>query len=329
MNHQPRRALVTGLDGQDGYYLTRHLLGRGIDVLATTHHRREGLSCPDFGRDLPGRLRVMPCDLADTGAVEAVLAEARPDAVYHLAAQSSVQASWSDPTATAETNAMGTLRLLEAIRRHQPEAALVMAGSCDCFDHDAAGGEGVTPDTPLLATNPYAVTKIMAQQMVQCYRQEFGLRASVAILFNHTSPRRHERYLERGLVRNAVRVKLGLAETVPVGSMETRRDWSWAPELMEAFAAMGEQEEPGDLVLASGRLLTSLQWVEEIFAQLGLDMERHMRIDPTRLHKGDRAHTFGNIKATRRRLGWAPRIGLADMVRRLIEHDMKELKKKN
>lgn len=331
MSMDLKRALVTGFDGQDGYYLARCLLARGVDVYATTRSV-ERIAAADIvsARGAgPGRLEVLACDMADPAAIDAALATARPQAVYHLAAQSSVQISWQDPLATARTNAMGTLHLLEALRRRSPETSLVLAGSCECYDHAAADREGVTPATPLVTSNPYAVTKVMAQQMVQCYRAEFGLRASVGILFNHTSPRRHERYLERGLVRNAVRVSMGLMDRVPVGSLEIRRDWAWASELMEAFAAMGELDAPEDLVLASGRLRTSRQWVEEIFSQLGLDMDRHMSIDTSRLHKGDRPHTFGNIDAMRRRLGWTPRIDLSEMVRRLIEYDQIDLQGKS
>jgi GDPmannose 4,6-dehydratase len=327
-SHLPRpapgaRALITGLTGQDGYYLAGYLLGVGCRVLGAAH-ATERPKAEALAREL-GPLEIHELNLEDPQSAEALIAATHPDVVYHLAAQSSVGVSWGEPVATASVNAMGTLRLLEALRRHAPGAAFVMAGSCDCFDHDAAGESGVTPESPLKATNPYAAAKIMAQELTQCYRAHWGLRASVAVLFNHTSPRRSEQFVERGIVRQAVRVSLGLAEAVEIGSRETRRDWSWAPELMEAFAALGALERPVDLVLASGRTLTVNDWINETFAQLELDSARQVRVNPARLHPGDRPHTHGNIELARERLDWTPQVGLAEMVCRLIEFDRRDL----
>lgn len=325
-NTNPRRALITGLTGQDGYYLARHLIARGIAVTAGV--REVEL---DLARAIAAELglaAVLPCELEAQRSVEALVTAVQPDVIYHLAAQSSIGLSWREPVMTSHVNAMGSLYLLEAIRQHCPAAGFVMAGSCDCYDHEAAGDRGITPQLPFKATNPYAASKVMAHQMTECYRRDFGLNLSVAILFNHTSPRRPDFFVERGIVRGAVKVALGLADTVTIGSLETRRDWSWAPELMEAFAAMGMMEKPEDLVLASGRVMTVADWVRETFAQLGLDPARHLRVDSTRLHPGDRPHTFGNIEATRVRLNWTPTVGLEEMVRRLIEFDRVDLQAK-
>jgi GDPmannose 4,6-dehydratase len=318
------RALITGLTGQDGYYLAQILRRDGVHVMGAIHHS-DAAKAEQLSAEL-GPLDLVPLDLEDPASIDAAIERSRPDVIYHLAAQSSAGISWREPALTARINAMGTLYLLEAIRRHAPAARFVMAGSCDCFDHEVAGERGVTPETPFKATNPYAVSKVMAHQLTQCYRREHGLKASVAIFFNHTSPRRPEIFVERGIVRQAVRVSLGLAEAVVIGSMETRRDWSWAPDLMEAFAKMGMLEEPADLVLASGHTMTVADWVREAFAQLGLDPARHVRVDPGRLHPGDRPHTFGNIELTRSLLDWEPTTGLAEMVRREIEFDREDLK---
>ena len=317
------RTLVTGLTGQDGYYLARLLLGRGCHVTGAARPG-ELAAAQSVAAELGG-LALATLDLTDPASIEALVAENQPQIIYHLAAQSSVKLSWDDPVATCQVNAMGTLHMLEAIRRHAPAAALVMASSCDCFDHEAASSRGVTPATPFRATNPYAASKVMAHQLVGCYREKHGLRASAAILFNHTSPRRPELFVERGIVRSAVRVALGLASEVVVGSMETRRDWAWAEDLMEAFARMGAMAEPRDLVLASGATHTVGDWVAETFHQLGLDSARHVREDSTRLHAGDRPHTFGNIEAARAALGWEPTTNLPEMIRRLIEADRAEL----
>jgi GDPmannose 4,6-dehydratase len=322
---QGRRALITGVTGQDGYYLALTLLEKGCHVLGGVR-REEWKVAQSLAAEIQG-LELVHCDLEEQRSVEAMIERHQPEVVYHLAAQSSVGLSWKDPVGTAQVNAMGTLHLLEALRRSVPEARFVMAGSCDCYDHEAAGERGVTVQTPFKATNPYAATKILAHQMSVCYREQFGLRAAVAVFFNHTSPRRHEMFVERGLVRSAVRVARGLAEHVAIGSLDTRRDWSWAPEIMEGFAALGMLREPLDLVLASGRTRTTGDWVREAFRQLGLEEQHHIRIDAGRLHAGDRPHTHGNIEAARKHLKWTPRVDLEKMVRRLIQADLAELEK--
>lgn len=318
-----RRALVTGVTGQDGYYLSRLLLERGCRVWGTCRPGEEEIA-RGLQRELVG-LEPLVCDLEAPASIDATVAASAPDVVYHLAAQSSVGHSWRDPLGTARTNALGTLELLECLRRERPETALVLAGSCDCFDHDAAGAQGVTPATPFKVSNPYAASKVMAHQLAHCYRQEYGLRASVAIFFNHTSPRRPPMFVERGIVRAAVEVSLGLKPAITIGSWETRRDWSWAPELMEGFAAIGGLEQAGDYVLASGVARTVRDWVMEACGQLGLDAGSQVEVDTSRLHPGDRPHTHGNIEASTAALGWAPKMQLAEMVAALIAHDRAEL----
>ncbi|MEN6627412.1 MAG: GDP-mannose 4,6-dehydratase [Candidatus Sumerlaeia bacterium] len=318
-----QRVMITGLTGQDGYYLARMLLARGCEVVALVHHAE--MDKAHEIRDELGPIELVPCDLRDQAAVECAIKARSPHVIYHLAAQSSVFISWKEPLMTAQANAMGTIYILDAIRRHCPGSSMVTAGSCDCFDHDAATN-GLLPTTPFRATNPYATSKVMAHQYVHYYRDAFNLRASVAIFFNHTSTRRPEHFVERGIVANAVRVALGQQDAIELGSLETRRDWSWAPELVDAFARMGAMPAPADLVLASGRTMTTGDWVREAFSQLGLDMS-HVRVDPTRCHPGDRQHTFGNIEDAKRLLGWEPKMTLSAMVKALIDHDMSRMNK--
>ncbi len=316
--------LVTGLTGQDGYYLAKLLLGRGCELTALVWPG-ELEAARATAAELGGKLRVVGCDLADDAAVFAAIEARPPEVAYHLAAQSSVGISWRDPLTTARVNTMGTIHLLEGLRRHAPGAAFVMAGSCDCYDHEAAGAGGVTPQTPFLATNPYASSKIMAHEYTRYYRTQFGLRASVAVLFNHTSPRRPELFVERGIIANAVRVALGQAERVVVGDLTTRRDWSWAPEIVEGFALMGGLAEADEIVLGSGRTHAIGDWVDEVFELLGLDRERQLAVDPARCHPNHRTNTHGDISRARRVLGWQPRVGLAEMTRLLAEHDQRRL----
>ena len=314
-----RRVLISGLTGQDGYYLAQRLIASAaaVGALVPPHEMEAARALAG----LSAHVELLQAALRCAEPVDGGAARFAPDLVYHLAAQSSVAASWRQPILSAEVNAMGTLYLLEAIRRHAPHARFVMAGTCDCFDHDAAGPHGVTPETPFRASNPYAISKVMAHQTTDCYRDQHQLHASVAILFNHTSPRRPLHFVERSIVRQAVQLAAGHAQTLTLGSDQTRRDWSWAPELMEAFACIPLLDQPSNLVLASGRLHTTGDWVTCALGQLGLDPQRCLRLDPSRVHGGDRPHTFGNIEPAARLLGWHPSVDLHEMVARLIRHD--------
>lgn len=311
------RVLITGLTGQDGYYLAKLLAPRGCEIVGLVHDAEMEIGLKIQSEI--GSIELVACDLKNQAAVDSAIERRQPQIIYHLAAQSSVRRSWENPIETAQVNTMGTICLLDAMRRFcPPTSSFVFASSCDCFDHQAAGAGGLTPQTPFKATNPYATSKVMAHQYVQYYRSEFGLRASAAIFFNHTSPRRQEHFVEKGIVVNALRVKRGELDALVIGSMDTVRDWSWAPEIVDAFARMGAMAAPRDLVLASGRTMTVGDWVREAFTQLGLDLNKHVKVDPSRCHPGDRPHTFGNIENTKKVLGWEPKMGLGDMVSELI-----------
>ena len=227
---------------------------------------------------------------------------------------------------TARVNSMGAIHLLDAVRNKCPECMVVMAGSCDCFDHEAAGEEGVTIDTPILTTNPYAVSKMMAHRMAKCYRDEFGMRVSVGILFNHTSPGRPELFIERRIVRGLVRIALAQKPKLVVGSIDRKRDWSWAEDIVDGFARMGMLDKPADVVLASGQLHRIGDWAETVCRYLDLDIEKVIEVDDRRNHPGDRDSSFGNINAAKELLGWEPSVSFEEIARRLVKHDMAELK---
>lgn len=310
-----RRALITGVSGQDGYYLARRLLELGWTVFGGLARNES----PDrLGEELPG-LSPLPFDLADETSIVEIVRHSRPDCIFHLAAQSHVPASWDAPAETVRVNTLGTVRLIEAMRLHAPEAHLVFAGTSDCYDHDAAPATGLTPATPYRASNPYAASKLAAMELGRRLREARKLRISVAILMNHTSPRRPVSFVERKIVHDAVAVARGDAPALVLGSLETRRDWSWAGDIVEGLRLMAERESPDDFVLGSGRLHTTGDWVELLFRELGLDRNRHLRIDSQLTHKADAPKTFGDIRPARRTLGWEPAVPFESMVQRMLK----------
>lgn len=312
--------LVTGVTGQDGHYLTRLLLARGRDVVAGVR-RPDGKAAAELREELPG-LRCVELDLARPGTIVRSVGDLRPSRIFHLGGVSSVARSWGDPAGTIQVNTQGTLALLDAVRRESPDSRLVFAGSGDCYDHEAARETGITVSTPLRCTNPYSISKAAAIQFVQSYRAEFGLHASVAVLMNHTSPRRPLPFVERMIVHDAVRVARGEARALTIGSLDTRRDWSWAEDIVEGIAMLGESARPGDYIFASGRARTTGDWVRLVFGRLGVEPAGRVIEDAGQKHSGDRPHTFGNIEATREALGWSPKTSFEAMVERMVEAEL-------
>jgi len=310
-----RRALITGVTGQDAYYLALSLLQRGWTVFG-------GLARNESNRNLPAELRdvsPLPFELTDECSADVAVRLSRPDAIFHLAALSHVPASWDRPAETVRINTLGTLKLIEAQRRHAPESHLVFAGSSDCYDHAAAPLTGLTPACPYQAANPYAASKMAAMELAKQMRAARELRVSVAILMNHTSPRRPVRFIERKIVHDALAVARGKAPALVLGSLETRRDWSWAPDIVEGLRLMAAQPASGDFVLGSGELHSTGDWVRRVFRDLGLNDDEHLRIDPGLMHRADTPKTFGDIRPARKVLGWEPSVSFESMVDQLID----------
>lgn len=315
VNPTGRRALITGVTGQDGYYLAGNLVRRGWTVLG-------GIAPSELEADPMLRqdgVETVALELRDERSVRAAVELAAPDCIFHLAAQSHVPTSWADPAGTVDINTVGTVRLIEAMRRSAPQAHLLFAGSSDCFDHAAAPATGLTPLSPWLAATPYALSKLAAMEVARRLRESWGLRISIAILMNHTSARRSPKFVERKIIREAVAVARGRQPAIVLGSLETQRDWSWAGDIVEGLRLMGEREAPGDYVLGSGELRTTGDWLRAAFARLGLDERRHLELDSSLLHQVDPPKTFGDIRPALRDLGWSPRVGFEEMVDLLFE----------
>ncbi len=316
-----RRALITGVAGQDGTYLTELLLGKGYEVFGVP-----GPFPNDFAGTVaanPGRVHSIDADLADMESLLAAVEASRPDEVYNFAAQSSVGDSWAGALATTEINAVGVLRLLEALRRLAPEARFFQAASAEMFGNASEMPQRET--TPLQPRSPYAASKTYAFHIVGSYRDSYAMHASNGIMFNHESPLRGVQFVTRKITDGAVRCKLGLASELRLGNLEAKRDWGFAGDYVEAMWLMLQQESPDDYVVASGDVHTVREFCSAAFGHLGLDYEEYVVVDPEFFRPVDVHVFYGDATKARTRLGWEPRVGFEELVRMMVDADLARL----
>ena len=324
----PKRALITGITGQDGSYLAEFLLSKGYEV----HGVIRRSSSFNTGRishvyqdpHEPGaRLFLHYGDLTDGSSLRAVLARAKPDEVYNLGAQSHVKVSFDQPEYSVDVDALGTLRLLEALMAYQRSSGtrvkLYQAGSSEMYGSTAPPQNEETPFHP---RSPYACAKVYAHHQVVNYREAYGLFASNGILFNHESPRRGETFVTRKITRAATRIKLGLQPHLYLGNLEAKRDWGFAGDYVEAMWLMLQQDEPDDFVIATGESYSVQQFVDATFGLLGLDPKQHVRIDPRYFRPAEVDFLQGDAAKARKKLGWKPRVSFKQLVEMMVESDM-------
>lgn len=334
-----RRALVTGISGQDGALLAARLLAAGADVVGTHRPGRDpvGWRLRELGLAAAGRLSAAALDPRDGDACARLVADVRPDAVFHCAGQSRVADSFRDPRASADANGTSTLNLLEAVRAHAPTAHFVLAASAEIFGAPADAPQDES--TPLAARTPYGLSKLYAHAAVGVWRASFGLRASSAILFNHESEWRDDAFVTRKLSRAVARVALGRAQDVSLGNLDARRDFGYAPDYVAAMMAMAARAEADDYVLATGHAASirdfaaaafaatgiALDWfgegLEEVGVERGSDRVR-VRVDAAFFRPVDAPLLVGDATKARRELGFAPSLDLAGLARRMVEADL-------
>jgi GDPmannose 4,6-dehydratase len=323
----PKKALITGITGQDGSYLAELLLGKGYEV----HGLIRRSSSFSTGRidhlyqdphEHRTRLFLHYADLTDSSSLHGHLHDVRPDEVYNLGAQSHVKVSFEMPEFTADSVAMGTLRLLEAVRTADWPIRYYQAGSSEMYGEVAESPQVET--TPFRPRSPYAIAKVFAHWMTVQYRDAYGLHASNGILFNHESPRRGGTFVTRKITRGIAAILAEQEQHLYLGNLEARRDWGYAPEYVEAMWRMLQQDAPGDYVVATGEMHTVRELVEEAFRLVGLEWQDHVRIDERYFRPTEVDELCGDASKARNVLGWSPTVTFHELVRIMLEADLRE-----
>lgn len=316
-----KRALITGVSGQDGSYLAELLLEQGYRVFGLV--RRSSEERLERIAHLAGRLELVRGDLLDQTSLVRALEESEPDEVYNLAAQSFVPTSWKEPVLTAEFTALGATRLLEALRQVAPKARFYQASSSEIFGKVTTAPQDER--TPFWPRSPYGVAKLYAHWITVNYRESFGLFACCGILFNHESPRRGTEFVTRKITREAARIRLGLSRELKLGNLEARRDWGFAGDYVRAMWLMLQRETPEDYVIATGEMHSVREVCEVAFAEAGLDWREHVIQDPGLYRPAEVDLLVGDASKARRELGWKPEVGFEELIRSMVRADLAAL----
>jgi GDPmannose 4,6-dehydratase len=313
-----KRAIITGITGQDGSYLAELLLSKGYEVVGTVRRA----SAPNYWRiqHLLDRITIKPADLLDQLSIIRVVDEVRPHELYNLAAMSFVPASWEQPMLTGEFNAQGVTRVLEAIRQVDPSIKMYQASSSEMFGKVREIPQ--TELTPFYPRSPYGVSKVFAHYITVNYRESYDLFAVSGMLFNHESPRRGLEFVTRKVTDGVARIKLGVADTLSLGNLDAQRDWGFAGDYVEAMWLMLQQPSADDYVIATGISHSVRQLVETAFAHVGLDWNAHVKLDPRFIRPAEVEHLIGDNGKAKTSLGWKPRVDFTGLVTMMVDADL-------
>ena len=312
-------ALITGITGQDGSYLSEFLLSKGYEVHGLVRHA----STESFGRigHLRQRVKLHKGDLLDAGSLESVIETVQPTEFYNLAAMSFVPVSWDQPTLTSEITGLGVLRCLEAIRAVNPKIRFYQASSSEMY--------GKVVETPQSETtrfhprSPYAVAKVFGHYMTMNFRESYGMYACSGILFNHESPRRGVEFVTRKITQAVARIKTGLQSELRLGNLDAQRDWGFAGDYVKAMWMMLQQEQPCDYVISTGKTTTIRDFLQMAFAHVNLDPNDYVVIDPRFYRPAEVNLLRGDATLARQQIGWEPETDLAGLVAMMVDHDMR------
>jgi GDPmannose 4,6-dehydratase len=316
-----KRALITGITGQDGSYLAELLLEKGYEVTGVV--RRS--SMPNVARieHLLDRVTLRPGDLLDQQSLMRIIQDVRPHELYNLAAMSFVPASWDQPLLTGEYNSMGVTRLLEAVRQVDLDVRIYQASSSEMYGRVREVPQ--TEMTPFYPRSPYGVSKVFGHYITVNYRESYGLFAVSGILFNHESPRRGLEFVTRKVTDGVARIKLGLADHLSLGNLDAQRDWGFAGDYVRAMWLMLQQQQADDYVIATGVSHSVRELVEIAFRHVGLDWERYVRTDPALLRPAEVDHLIGDAARAKTALGWEPTVSFQALIEMMVDADLARL----
>ncbi len=318
-----KRALITGITGQDGSYLAEFLLAKGYEVFGMV--RRSSTETIQRIDHIKDQVTLLQGDLLDQASVVKVIEEAQPEEIYNLAAQSFVPTSWSQPVLTGQFTALGVSRMLEAIRQVAPEARFYQASSSEMFGKVREVPQ--TELTPFHPRSPYAVAKAYGHHITVNYRESYGLYAASGILFNHESPRRGLEFVTRKITDGVARIKLGLADELRLGNLDSQRDWGFAGDYVEAMWKMLQHDEPDDFVIATGETHSISDFLDIAFGHVDLEWKKYVKKDPRFMRPAEVDQLIGDYSKAKRILGWEPKVGFNDLVTMMVDADMELLGK--
>ena len=313
-----KKALITGITGQDGSYLADLLLEKGYEV----HGLIRRTSTTDLSRisHIQNKINLVPGDLMDQHSLTTAIHETQPDEVYNLAAQSFVPASWSQPVLTGELTAMGVTRVLEAVRLAKPDAKFYQASSSEMFGkvQESPQNEG----TPFYPRSPYGVAKVYGHWITVNYRESYGMFACSGILFNHESPRRGLEFVSRKVTHTVARIKLGKETELRMGNLDAHRDWGFAGDYVEMMWLMLQQDQPEDYVIGTGKSPSVRDLVELAFKHAGVDLEKHLVIDPKFFRPAEVDRLLADSSKAKSKLGWEPKVNFESLVEMMVRADL-------
>ena len=316
-----KKALITGITGQDGSYLAELLLSKGYEVYGMV--RRS--STENFGRieHIRDKIKLLQADLLDQFSIISAVKESNPDEIYNLAAQSFVPTSWDQPVLTGEFTALGVTRILESIRHVNRGIKFYQASSSEMFGKVMEVPQ--KESTPFYPRSPYGVAKAYGHYITVNYRESYNIFASSGILFNHESPRRGLEFVTRKVTYNAVRIKLGLEDSISLGNLDAKRDWGFAGDYVEAMWLMLQQENPDNYVIATGETHTVEELVRTAFDYLNLDWKKHVKIDPRFIRPAEVELLIGDSGKAKKELGWSPKYSFEGLIKMMVDADYKLL----
>lgn len=319
MSNSIPKALVFGITGQDGSYMAELLLDKGYEVHGTM--RRSSTPNTKNISQIIKKVHTHLADLSDANSISNVIAKVKPDLVFNLAAQSDVRASYDIPLYTGDVTGLGFTRILEACRQHCPEAKIYQAGSSEMFGKVQAIPQNET--TPFYPRSPYGAAKVYAFSMGRSYREGYGMKIYNGILFNHESPRRGELFVSKKIVKAAVEIKQGKRERLTLGNLDSKRDWGYSKDYMEAIFEFVTTQEPQDFVIATGETHTVEEWVKETFSYLGLgDWKEYVDFDENLKRPAEVDLLLGDASKAKKLINWEPKVKFGGLVRLMVDHEL-------